>query len=206
MLRKREFYFFNQNGSELLKILDDDVTHFQEFLSQENGKTIKELIRKLNTFFGAIKPSNSELQIWSGHRYDNEPRKVLVSVGTIKKSGLKIGRPSLLKSMSAGIEMTSNYIRLEKKDAPNIFLKIDFEMYMLLSEAERGVPVLFMESDLVKKVWRFIEQLQSFKDIGEDDSVNVALLDIQNKKKISVVIDREENKYSSIDIEKAKEV
>lgn len=102
--------------------------------------------------------------------------------------------------------MTSNYIRLEKKDAPNIFLKIDFEMYMLLSEAERGVPVLFMESDLVKKVWRFIEQLQSFKDIGEDDSVNVALLDIQNKKKISVVIDREENKYSSIDIEKAKEV
>ena len=206
MLRKREFYFFNQNGSELLKILDDDVTHFQEFLSQENGKTIKELIRKLNTFFGAIKPSNSELQIWSGHRYDNEPRKVLVSVGTIKKSGLKIGRPSLLKSISAGIEMTSNYIRLEKKDAPNIFLKIDFEMYMLLSEAERGVPVLFMESDLVKKVWRFIEQLQSFKDIGEDDSVNVALLDIQNKKKISVVIDREENKYSSIDIEKAKEV
>lgn len=164
------------------------------------------MIRKLNTFFGAIKPSNSELQIWSGHRYDNEPRKVLISVGTIKKSGLKIGRPSLLQSMSDGIEMTSNYIRLEKKDAPNIFLKIDFEMYMLLSEAERGVPVLFMESDLVKKVWRFIEQLQSFEDIDDDETVNVALLDVQNKKKISVVIDREESKYSSIDSERAKEV
>ncbi len=206
MLRKRQFYFFNRNGSELLKILDDDVAHFQEFLNQDNGKTIKELIRKLNTFFGAIKPSNSELQIWSGHRYDNEPRKVLISVGTIKKSGLKIGRPSLLQSMSDGIEMTSNYIRLEKKDAPNIFLKIDFEMYMLLSEAERGVPVLFMESDLVKKVWRFIEQLQSFEDIDDDETVNVALLDVQNKKKISVVIDREESKYSSIDSERAKEV
>ena len=206
MLRKRQFYFFNQNGSELLRILDDDVTHFQDFLSQDSSKTIKELIRKLNTFFGAIKPSNSELQIWSGHRYDNEPRKVLISVGTIKKSGLKIGHPRLLKSMSEGIEMTSNYVRLEKKNAPNIFLKIDFEMYMLLSEAERGVPVLFMESDLVKKVWRFIEQLQSFKDIGDDDTVNIALLDVQNKKKISVVIDREENKYSSIDSERAKEV
>lgn len=206
MLRKRQFYFFNQNGNELLKILDDDVTRFQEFLNQDNGKTIKELIRKLNTFFGAIKPSNSELQIWSGHRYDNEPRKVLISVGTIKKSGLKIGRPTLLKNMNDGIEMTSNYIRLEKKDAANIFLKIDFDMYMLLSEAERGVPVLFMESDLVKKVWRFIEQLQSFEDIDDDDTVNIALLDIQNKKKISVVIDREENKYSSIDSERAKEV
>lgn len=78
-------------------------------------------------------------------------------------------------------------------------------MYMLLTEAERGVPVLFMESDLVKKVWRFIEQLQSFDEINED-SVTVSLLDVQNKKKISVVIDREENKYSSIDGERAKEV
>ena len=77
---------------------------------------------------------------------------------------------------------------------------------MLLSEAERGVPVLFMESDLVKKVWRFIEQLQSFEDIDDDETVNVALLDVQNKKKISVVIDREESKYSSIDSERAKEV
>lgn len=85
MLRKRQFYFFNQYGSELLKILDDDIARFQEFLNQDSAKTIKELIRKLNTFFGAIKPSNSELQIWSGHRYDNEPRKVLISAGTIKR-------------------------------------------------------------------------------------------------------------------------
>lgn len=205
-LRKRQFYFFNKNGEELLKIMDDDVTHFQEFLGQDNGKIIKELVRKLNTFFGAVKASNSELQIWTGHRYDNEPRKVLISMGSIKKSGLKIGRPALLKSMKSGIDMTASYIRLEKKDAAHIFLKIDFDMYMLLSEAERGVPVLFMESDLVKKVWRFVEQLQSFEDLDEDDTVTVSLLDVQNKKKISVAIDREENKYSAIDGERAKEV
>ena len=79
-------------------------------------------------------------------------------------------------------------------------------MYMLLSEAERGVPVLFMESDLVKKVWRFVEQLKSFEDLNEDDIVTVSLLDVQNKKKISVTIDREENKYSAIEGERAKEV
>lgn len=151
-LRKRQFYFFNKNGEELLKIMDDDVIHFQEFLEQDNGKIIKELVRKLNAFFGAVKASNSELQIWTGHRYDNEPRKVLISMGSIKKSCLKIGRPALLKGMESGIDMTASYIRLEKKDAAHIFLKIDFDMYMLLSEAERGVPVLFMESGLVKKV------------------------------------------------------
>lgn len=204
-LRKRQFYFFNKNGEELLKIMDDDVTRFQEFLGQDNGKIIKELVRKLNTFFGAVKASNSELQIWTGHRYDNEPRKVLISIGSIKKSGLKIGRPDLLKGMKSGIDMTASYIRLEKRDAAHIFLKIDFDMYMLLSEAERGVPVLFMESDLVKKVWRFVEQLQSFEDLDESDTVTVSLLDVQNKKKISVAIDREENKYSAIEGERAKE-
>lgn len=204
-LRKRQFFFFNANGDALLEILDDEVKHFQELIEQDDSKTIKELILKLNKFFGAEKPSNSELQIWSGHRYDNEPRKVLISVGSIKKSGLKIGHPTLSKAMQTGIEMTSNYVRLEKKNAPNIFLKIDFDMYMLLTEADRGVPVLFMESDLVKKVWRFIEQLQSVSEIDEDDPVNISLLDVQNKKKIVVKLDQEENKYSSIDGSRSQE-
>jgi hypothetical protein len=205
-LRKRQFFFFNRYGDELLTILDDDTTRFQKFLNQDNGKIIKELISKLNNFFGTVDGSSTKLQIWSGHRYNNEPRKVLISAGTIKKSEFSIGRPTLLKSMQAGIDMTANYIRLEKKDSPNIFLKVDFEMYLLLNEAERGVPVLFMESDLVKKVWRFIEQLQSYKDIDDEDSVELGLMDVQNKRTIMITIDREDNKYSSIDSERTREV
>ena len=203
-LRKRQFYFFNAHGDELLKILDDDASRFQSFLQQDDKKIIKELIRKINAFFGSVKPSSSEMQIWSGHRFDNEPRKVLISIGTQKASSFRIGRPMLQKSMQAGIEMIPNYVRFEKKDAANIFLKIDFEMYLLLSEAERGVPVLFLESDLVKKVWRFIEQLQSFKEI-DDDIVSINLLDVQNKKRIDVTMDREDKKYLSINSSRTEE-
>lgn len=199
-LRKRQFYFFNNNGNELLKILDDDVTKFQDFLSKEDGKIIKELISKLNGFFGLTNTSKDKLQIWLGHRFNNEPRKVLISAGTMKKNDFSIGRPRLLNSMNAGIDMTSNYIRLEKKDSPNIYLKVDFGMFLLLNEAERGVPVLFMESDLVKKVWRFSEQLQSFKDI--DDTSEICLMDVQNKRTIMVDVDRDDKKYSSIESEK----
>lgn len=203
-LRKRQFYFFNTHGEELLKILDDDASKFQAFLQQNDKKIAKELIRKINAFFGSAKPSNSEMKIWSGHRFDNEPRKVLISIGTQKTSSFRIGRPTLQKNMQAGIEMIPNYVRFEKKDAANIFLKIDFDMYLLLSEAERGVPVLFLESDLVKKVWRFIEQLQSFNGI-EEDIVNINLLDIQNKKRIDVMIDREDKKYLSVNSSRTEE-
>ena len=78
-------------------------------------------------------------------------------------------------------------------------------MFILLTESERGVPVLFMESDLVRKVWRFVEQLQSFDSVSEDE-VEISLLDVQNKKKIKVTIDREEAKYTSIESERALEV
>lgn len=203
-LRKRQFFFFNRYGNELLTILDDDTTRFKNFLDQDDGKIIKEMITKLNSFFGSVNSSNTKLQIWSGHRYNNEPRKVLISAGTIKKNEFSIGRPSLLKSIQTGIDMALNYVRLEKKDSPNIFLKVDFTMYLLLNEAERGVPVLFMESDLVKKVWRFIEQLQDYEKIGEEDFVEIGLIDIQNKKTIMVSIDCEDERYSSIESERVR--
>ena len=196
-LRKRQFFFFNQYGKELLNILDDDATRFQQFLNLDDKKIIKELIRKINAFFGSVNPGNSELQIWSGHRFDNEPRKVLVSIGVQKTSNFQIGRPTLASSMQAGINMTTNYVRLEKKHTVGVFLKIDFAMYLMLTEAERGVPVLFLESDLVKKVWRFIELLQSYEEIDED-VVTINLLDVQNKKRIDVTIDREDKKYTGI--------
>ncbi len=196
-LRKRQFYFFNTHGEALLSINDDDVSKFQAFLAQDNKRTIKELIRKLNAFFGVAKPG-TELEIWLGHRFNNSSRRILVSLGKLSGSQFCIGRPRLNSLMSQGIEMTQNYLRLEKLNAPSIYLKIDFSLYCLLLEAERGVPVLFMENDNVKKVWRFIEQLQTNDRLKEEDEIAVTLLDVQGKKEINVTIDRDSRKYLSI--------
>ena len=116
----------------------------------------------------------------------------------MSKKDFNIGRPMLLCSMQDGIDMTSNYVRFEKKNSSDIFLKIDFGMYILLREAERGVPVLFTDSDLVKKIWRFVEQLQSFENIEDEDSVEIGLIDVRNKSTTMIEIDRDDNKYSSI--------
>ena len=75
-------------------------------------------------------------------------------------------------------------------------------MYSLLLEAERGVPVLLMESDIVKKVWRFVEQLQDNSEMDADDDVVISLFDVQGKKEVSVVIDRESKRYTSISVRK----
>jgi len=200
-LRKRQFYFFNDKGQVLLDINDDAVMKFHRFLGFEDKMIIKDLIYKLNAFFGTTS-TNSELEIWASHRFNNAPRKVLVSAGKMKRSDFCVGRPKLIKTMEQGIRMVPNYIRLEKKDNSDVFLKVDFEMYNLLLEAERGVPVLLMESDLVKKIWRFVEQLQDTRDLDNDDDICISLFDIQGKKEVSVMIDRESKRYCSISVKK----
>ena len=195
------FFFFNKNGEVLLNISDDAVIKFQHFLELEDKSIIKDMIQKLNAFFGTS-GTNSELEIWASHRFNNAPRKILMSTGKMKRSDFKIGRPKLNGIMKTSIKMVQNYVRLEKKDSPDVFLKIDFDMYSLLLEAERGVPVLLMESDTVKKVWRFIEQLQNEDDIEDDDDINISLFDVQGKREVKVVIDRESKRYSSISVKK----
>ncbi len=200
-LRKRQFFFFNTNGKVLLDISDDAVIKFQSFLELEDKSIIKDMIQKLNAFFGTT-GTNSELEIWASHRFNNAPRKILLSTGKLKRTDFKIGRPQLNSIMQSGIKMVQNYVRLEKKGAPDVFLKVDFDMYNLLLEAERGVPVLLMESDTVKKVWRFIEQLQNADDIDDEDDITISLFDVQGKREVKVVVDRESKRYSSITVKK----
>ncbi|KWX82524.1 hypothetical protein AMQ83_32645 [Paenibacillus riograndensis] len=196
-LRKRQFYFFNTDGDALLRINEDDVSRFQAFLQQDNKKMIKELIRKLNAFFGMTKSGN-ELEIWSGHRFNQSSRRVLISTGKLSSSRFSIGRPRLNTFMSSGIQMIPDYIRFERLSMPSIFLKVDFSLYCLLLEAERGVPVLFMENKNVKRVWRFVEQLQANDAFQNEDEVTISLREVQGKKELSVIIDRDSKRYLSI--------
>lgn len=54
----------------------------------------------------------------------------------------------------------------------------------------------------MKKVWRFVEQLQSETDLEDEDDVTLSLFDVQGKKEIVVSIDRESKRYSNISVKK----
>jgi hypothetical protein len=112
-LRKRQFFFFNTGGQVLIDICDDDISLFKRFLNHDDKTCIKELITKLNAFFG-IKRTRFELDVWNGHRFNNSPRNILVSTDKLKTSQLEIGRPVLRPSMQSGIDARYNYILLRR--------------------------------------------------------------------------------------------
>lgn len=203
--RKRQFFFFHKDGQKYIDVNDDIVAKFEAFLSESKDFVMREtIVRKLDCFF-ETEPS-SDLVVWTGHRFDNQPRKVLLSIGSLPDDEFSIGRPKLQSDMSDGFDIVKNYIRFERQisDEDNIFLKIDYGMFELLSQAENGVPVLFMESDLVKKVWRFIEQLQSVKDFKNARRMEFSILDVQTRERVAITMNRRDKRYMKLKIEHRK--
>ena len=202
-LQKRAFFFFNTLGNVLLEINDDDVAKYQRFIAKGDRDCIKDLIGKINSFFG--RKNKTEIEMWNGHRFNNSPRKILISAGKLKSAQLSIGKPVLIKSMREGIQARSNYVRLQRRDTQSIFLKVDYELYCLLLEAERGVPMLLIkDNEITKRVWRFIEQIQLATDLDGNGEITLSILDIDNKVELSVEIDREDKKYLSVDVRKIR--
>lgn len=199
--KKRQFYFFNKNGDEIAKLLNDDITRFQEFLSNASDKSLKrEIIEGINAFFSIT--GETDLFVWSGHRYGIQPRKVLISTRAMKSKDFVIIKPELSPSMARGIECPNFYLRFALKENKSVYLKIDFPMFKLFEEAKRGAPVLFLEQELSSKVWRFMEKLQSC-DI-EEDEITISIMDLQNKKTVSVSIEEDDGEYKYMSIKSTK--
>lgn len=195
--RKRQFYFFNHDGEALIGIIDDNLAKFHALLDEDEKNQKKELIRKLNYFFIGTCENPSELNVWVGHRFDNGGRKVLLSNSSLRIKDLEILKPKIHPLMKEGISYMPNYLLLCRQGHEDVALKIDFNLFELLQGTEKGIPVMFVETNRVKKVWRFMDQLQS-SDAQDPGYIKFTIVDIQQKKKISVAIDIESRQYTQI--------
>lgn len=195
-LRKRQFYFFNKFGDDILKIASDDVSLYQDFLKKDDKDKLKDIVQKLNSLFGSSEGQKS-LRVWSSHRFNHKPRRMLISTGTIPRSRFEIKTPHLLTEMSKGISYEAPYVRMCLKDNPTIGIKVDFDIYHMLLCNERGLPSLLLESEEVKRIWRFMDLLRSGSE-EDDEEKEVIISDLQSNKEVTVLIDTDENKYISI--------
>lgn len=196
-MKKRDFYFFNKEGIRISEIANDTVGQFISFLGKTPRKQIKELIQKINLFFA--QPKTGELlKVWSSHRFGNRERTVLFSQTSKKFQQFSIKIPQLIEVMSDGVEFIQNYLKLEVKGEKNKSLVVDFEMYKLLVEAEKGVPVMYLDTNVVRRVWRFMDLMQ-VQQIGEgEEEVKVSIYDVHAKKEVEVTIDLEEDRFDEI--------
>lgn len=199
-LNKRLFYFFHKDGKELINISDDFVSQFKKLLDEDEKAQIKDLFSKINKFYSLNSSSNRAITSWQGLRYDYSVRKILISFSDdeFERSSFEIIRPKLSDIMASGIEYTTNYLLLVSKNNKDARLKIDFEFYCMLLQVESGIPMLFMENDMVKRLWTFSEKLKNDEDYTDNHEVDLLTLNVNAKTKTSVKIDLDDDKFIEI--------
>ena len=199
--RKRSFYFFHESGNCLLENRKrNSVAGFEEFLNLNEKRQLKEILTRLRCFIGdreTMRETNDTFPVWRGFRFDNSSRRIILSVGSVPRCDFSIVKPHLLPSMQEGISTPINYVLLREVRSHRS-IKIDFGMFKLLEYSEQKVPVWALEeNNYAKKIWRFMEDLDSCRD-SDDDDKQITLYDLKRKEKISVEVDTAENRYMRI--------
>ncbi|MBP2018538.1 hypothetical protein J2Z79_001953 [Symbiobacterium terraclitae] len=196
--RKRAFYFFHAHGDVLLDVAGNDETAFVQFLSATSDRdAIRTLFRRINRFFGSDGGAD-ELIVWQSHRYNHSPRKVFYSSKVRYRREFELVRPQLIPSMANAFELARDHVLLRLRANPQAQLRVDFEMFHLLAQVERGVPVLYLESDASRRLWQFMELLS--EAIDPTDDVTVVLLDPVGGDQVRVTVDPQARTYLSVEV------
>jgi len=196
MARRRAYYFCNKDGHKILDVANDDETLFGEFLGSDSDKDLaRAIIRKVNAFFGAG-TSSEDLRVWQSHRYGQSSRRILYSVTTVNRRAFEVVRPRLRDSMAKAFDLARDHVLFRLRNRHMAKLRLDFPMFQLLAQAERGVPVLFLDNDASRRLWTFMEMLS--ESINWNDDVTVTVMDPSSKRQLTVTVDGEARKYLEI--------
>lgn len=202
--RKRAFYFFHHRGEELLRMAGTDEDDFIKFIrnaSDEEGNrdALRLVVSRINRFFGSHDPRT--LFVWQSHRYDQSPRRILYSATKRRANEFELVIPKLVSTMSAGFDLAIDHALFRLRDDPKVRLRIDYDMFELLSQADQGIPVISLESDLTRRLWQFMEQLVQ-PDLHEKHEVDFQIFDLTTGEQLAIEIDTDQYQYLQIREEK----
>lgn len=195
--RKRAFYFFHESGDTLLSLVGDDEQAFNAFLTQtESRRALREVIRKLTAFFGRHTDSE-RLPVWQSHRYDQSAQRILYAVQHRERREFELLSPVLTGHMADAFRMADDHRVLRLIRNPQASLRIDYGLFRLLHQAERGLPALLLQPEATRRIWQFLEQLTD-GTVPVDDEVTAQILDPMTGEHLEVTVDPQTRTYITI--------
>ncbi len=195
--RKRTFYFYHQYGDALLTMAGDDEQAFEAFLQETDLRVaLRQVMKKLAAFFGRATESD-QLPVWQSHRYDQSAQRILYAVQSRHRREFALLRPHLSSHMNAAFRLADDHRLLRFTRNPQASLRVDYPLFRLLHQAERGVPALLLQPDATRRVWQFLEQLTD-QNAPLDDEVTVQILDPMTGEYLEVTVDQQMKTYVSI--------
>jgi hypothetical protein len=197
-MRRRRFYFFCKSGEELLRIAHGMDSDFDAFLRLNEREAIRALLGAVNAAFGVCDDRDS-LRVWKCHRFDHSVERGLCSTTQLNRNVFEIARPRLRPPMCDAFDITEDHILLRHKSDPTAHLRVDFPLFVLLQQAQQGLPILSLGNELTRRLWQFMERLAGQRTNGPDGEADVVIRDVHTSTCMRVTVDLEHNKYLAIE-------
>lgn len=197
--RKRAFYFFHEHGDTLLTLIGDDEQAFHTLLTQTDSrrsKALREIIRKLAAFFGR-QTDSERLPVWQSHRYDQSAQRILYAVQHRERRDFELLSPILIGHMADAFRIADDHRVLRLIHNPQASLRIDYGLFRLLHQAERGLPALLLQPEATRRIWQFLEQLTD-EMMPTDDEITAQIFDPMTGEHLEVTIDLQTKTYITI--------
>ncbi|TGE25962.1 hypothetical protein E5K00_12450 [Hymenobacter aquaticus] len=177
---KQRFYFENELGDQVLRVLPPDRGQFQKLLEQARDapdaarRTILAALARFAHQTGAASRASQQpgalsantLYLWSGLRYDaDRPPTVLVAGAKLPAHELAVQVPELLPAAHYLLgDYTPDHVRLAWGNPPtpqSPAMRIDLELWRDLASVQRGTPAERRPEQASRRVGRFLAALAS---------------------------------------------
>lgn len=176
---KRQYYFENSNGEDLLGLQPEEVFNCLNLFTNFNSKKrkIKEgIIQSINKLFLPSLDDRKQLHIWTTHRYDmSQEATVAISSRAVDSSDLEIYMPRPADWLK-GLEYVPDHIilRPKGKDAPELIMDIDF--LRTLDAVENGYPTGLLAPQYEQAAAMFLQKLfdNGLSESNDDGEVLIA--------------------------------
>jgi hypothetical protein len=164
---KRRFYFEHASGHEafaldgtpgrpLLEVLRDPARATREFL--------QDLVAALNGAFCPVPfpEMRSDLYLWVGHRYHEQPSRGHVANQAISHTQLHLLFPRLPSRVQTAFAYEPDHLILEYKPTAGnpVQLRIDYQLFVALEKLKNGLPRQLIPDREVNRIEAFVEQLR----------------------------------------------
>ncbi len=176
---KRQYYFENSNGEDLLGLQPEEVFNCLNLFTNFDSKKrkIKEgIIQSINKLFLPSLDDRKQLHIWTTHRYDmSQEATVAISSRAVDSSDLEIYMPRPADWLK-GLEYVPDHIilRPKGKDTPELIMDIDF--LRTLDAVENGYPTGLLAPQYEQAAAMFLQKLfdKGLSEPNDDGEVLIA--------------------------------
>lgn len=166
---KRRFFFEHTHGADLLQMIPNDETEFDDVLSQGltgDAELVRRVVLAINRFFepDAERDEERQLKLWQSHRYDVRPPTAFVVLHSERTDDLRAKAPQYAEWVRAWLAddlASRSYFAIEADSDgtdPSRLL-IDRDLFLTLREAAAGLGRSTWSRSVARKVTRFVDGL-----------------------------------------------